>query len=177
MPKTPLILTLPTVLTCASSFSRRGFLNPDHLNETRSFAQDPFLKYRPGFPRSLPVQILITGIVVTLTSVLLIHLIFTAQYHWPLAPLNFALQISAVFTLLISLIATIQVILSTATRESRQWPYMLNYIAVDIPPLEDVESWTDGEQAAWSLMNATTSALIQVSIPFSYPLYRPPHPH
>ena len=102
----------------------------------------------------------------TLTSVLLIHLVFTAQYHWPLAPVNFALQLSAVITLLVSLIATLHVVLGAATDESRQWPYMLTYIAVDIPPLqlqESQEGWQPGELAAWLLMNATTSALIQVS--------------
>ena len=50
-------------------------------NHYRSFDEDPILKYRPDFSRSLPVQILITGIVLTLTSVLLLHLLFTAQYH------------------------------------------------------------------------------------------------
>lgn len=105
-----------------------------------------------------------TGIVLTLTSVLLIHLLFTAQYHWPLAPVNYSLQVSAVCTLLTSLIATLHVVLGAAAVESRQWPYMLNYVAVDIPPLqENTRGWTSGELAAWLLMNATTSALIQVS--------------
>lgn len=130
-----------------------------------SFGFDPILRYRPSFACSLPIQILMIGIVLTLTSVLLIHLVFTAQYHWPLAPVNYALQLSAVITLLVSLIATLHVVLDTATQESREWPYMLTYIAVDIPPLQDQEStagWRTGELAAWLLMNATTSALIQV---------------
>ncbi|CAL1711577.1 unnamed protein product [Somion occarium] len=132
-------------------------------NDDRSYSVDPILRYRPSFASSLPIQILVTGIVLTLTAVLFIHLIFTAQYHWPLAPVNFALQISAVFTLLIAHIATLQVILMTATRESRGWPYMLTYIAVDIPPLEEMDEWSTGELAAWLLMNATTSALIQIT--------------
>lgn len=105
------------------------------------------------------------GIVLTLASVLLIHLVFTAQYHWPLAPVNYALQLSAVITLLVSLIATLHLVLEAATQESTEWPYMLTYVAVDIPPLQDPESitgWRIGELAAWLLMNATTSALIQV---------------
>lgn len=105
-----------------------------------------------------------TGIVLTLTSVLLIHLMFTAQYHWPLAPVNYALQVSAVCTLLTSLIATLHLVLQDSTNDSRQWPYMLNYIAVDIPPLRDNTGWSSGELAAWLLMNAATSALIQVSV-------------
>lgn len=131
---------------------------------SRSFAFDPILQYRPSFSCSLPIQILMTGIVLTLASMLLVHLVFTGQYHWPLAPVNYALQVSAVITLLISLIATLRVVLETATEESRQWPYMLNYIAVDIPPLRDNSTWSVGERAAWLLMNATTSALIQVRV-------------
>ncbi|KAF7792728.1 hypothetical protein EIP86_003826 [Pleurotus ostreatoroseus] len=103
-----------------------------------------------------------TGIVLTLTSVLLIHLLFTAQYHWPLAPVNYALQLSAVCTLLTSLIATLHVVLQASTNESQQWPYMLNYLAVDIPPLQWGGGWSPGELTAWLLMNATTSALIQL---------------
>jgi hypothetical protein len=125
---------------------------------------DPILQFRPSFARSLPIQILVTGIVLTLTSVLLIHLVFTAQYHWPLAPINYALQLSGVISLLISLIATLRVVLQAATVESRQWPYMLTYISVDIPPLRprSEEDWASGTLTAWLLMNATTSALIQV---------------
>ncbi|KAI0691105.1 hypothetical protein BC835DRAFT_1407333 [Cytidiella melzeri] len=133
-------------------------------NDTLVFPYDPILQHRPPFSRSLPIQILVTGIVLTLTSVLLIHLVFTAQYHWPLAPINCALQMSAVITLLISLIATLQVVLQAATEESQHWPYMLTYIAVDIPPLRDSsDSWATGTLTAWLLMNATTSALIQIT--------------
>ena len=41
---------------------------------------------------------------------------------------------------------------------------MLDYIAVDIPPLDDNTGWEMGELAAWLLMNATTSGLIQVRL-------------
>ena len=61
---------------------------------SRSFSDDPILQFRPSFACSLPIQILMIGIVLTLTSVLLIHLVFTGQYHWPLAPVNYALQLS-----------------------------------------------------------------------------------
>ncbi|KAI0741047.1 hypothetical protein C8Q76DRAFT_709917 [Earliella scabrosa] len=127
------------------------------------FDHDPVLAHRPHFARSLPVQILLMGITVTLTTMLIIHLIFTAQYHWPLAPVNYVLQISAVTTLLISCIATLHVVLSSTVDQSMRWPYMLDYIAVDIPPLEDNTGWEMGELAAWLLMNATTSGLIQIT--------------
>ncbi|KAI0090698.1 hypothetical protein BDY19DRAFT_1040877 [Irpex rosettiformis] len=155
-----LVVCLMLGLACAQNSSSDG-------NSTLQdgFPFDPILQFRPSFARSLPIQILVTGVVLTLTSVLLIHLVFTAQYHWPLAPINYALQLSAVITLLISLIATIRVVLQAATDESLHWPYMLTYISVDIPPLRentDAE-WATGTLAAWLLMNATTSALIQIT--------------
>ncbi|TFK44951.1 hypothetical protein BDQ12DRAFT_43257 [Crucibulum laeve] len=127
---------------------------------------DPYLKYRPQFARSLPVQILLTGVVLTLVSVLFIHLIFTAQYHWPLAPVNYVLQLSGVTTLLISLIATLHVVLSASFAESEKWPYMLSYIAVNVPPLdleENTDGWSVAERATWLVMNASTSGLIQIT--------------
>jgi len=123
---------------------------------------NPVLEYQPNFASSLPVQVLLTGIIFTLTCVLLLHLCFTAQYHWPLAPVNFVLQISGVLSLLISQIATLHVVLSTTMLESQNWPYMLTYLAVDIPPLHQTEGWSTAELAAWLIMNATTSGLIQV---------------
>jgi hypothetical protein len=49
---------------------------------------------------------------------------------------------------------------------SQQWPYMIPYLAVDIPPRPDVTTtipWNTAELTGWYLMDATTSALVQVS--------------
>ncbi|KAI5890200.1 uncharacterized protein SCHCODRAFT_02631126 [Schizophyllum commune H4-8] len=148
----------------------------DDDNETydyqpQEYTTDPYLQYRPAFPRSLPVQILVTGVVFTLVAVLFIHLIFTATYHWSLAPVNYVLQVSGVTTLLISLIATLHVVLQATIDESKQWPYMLSYIAVNVPPLDlsigndaaEDTGWTLPERATWLVMNAFTSALIQIT--------------
>jgi len=135
------------------------------------YQDDPYLAYRPPFARSLPVQIMLTGVVFTLTVVLLFHLLFTAQYHWPLAPVNYVLQLSGVVTLLISLIATIHVVLSATLAESVKWPYMLSYIAVNVPPLildTNEGDWSLAERITWLLMNASTSGLIQVRIEAFY---------
>lgn len=127
------------------------------------FPYDPILQLRPPFARSLPVQVLLEGIVLTLSSVLLFQLLFTAQYHWPLAPVNFVLQVSAVITLLVTSLVTLYIVLSTVTQESRTWPYMLNYLAVDIPPSVNTH-WPTADLAAWLLMTATTAGLIQVCV-------------
>ncbi|THH16531.1 hypothetical protein EW146_g4126 [Bondarzewia mesenterica] len=129
-----------------------------------AYKSDPILRYRPRFAHSVPVQILMTGIILTLVMVLFMHLIFTAQYHWRLAQANYVLQISAVITLLTSLIATLILIFRSAIQESQQWPYMLSYVAVDVPPLTETDdSWSTAGIAAWLMMNATTSALIQIT--------------
>ncbi|OCH90580.1 hypothetical protein OBBRIDRAFT_819229 [Obba rivulosa] len=142
-------------------------ISSNSANDTSAYPLDPILQYRPNFARSVPVQILFIGIVFTLAAVLLIHLLFTAQYHWPLAPVNFVLQMSSVTTLVVSCVATINVIMSTVSSQSRQWPYMLDYIAVNIPPLTpgaDLDdSWTTPGLAAWLLMNAAVGMLIQLT--------------
>ncbi|EJD08371.1 uncharacterized protein FOMMEDRAFT_59759, partial [Fomitiporia mediterranea MF3/22] len=118
---------------------------------------------------------LLNGIVLALTCVLLFHLLFTAQYHWPLAPLNYALQLSGVLSLLISLIATLFVVLNSAFMDTQEWPYMINYLAKDVPPIAslsgnstdlnvtDSPTWTTAELAGWYAMDATTSALVQIT--------------
>ncbi|KAJ3848890.1 hypothetical protein EV368DRAFT_67894 [Lentinula lateritia] len=143
----------------------------------RRVPSDPYLRYKPEFARSLPVQTLVTGVVFTLVAVLFVHIVFTGQYHWPLAPVNYALQLSGVVTLLVSLIATIHVIFSSAINESQHWPYMLSYIAVNVPPLDmlnvapDPDSdtpsseitWSPAERGTWLMMNASVSALAQIT--------------
>jgi hypothetical protein len=128
------------------------------------FSSDPILHYRPRFAHSYPTQLFVTGIILTLACVLIIHLIFTVQYHWRLARANYILQMSAALSLLGSLIASMYVILNSAIVQSQEWPFMLEYIAVDLPPLiSSAPNWSMPRQLAWLIMNATTFALIQAS--------------
>jgi ABC-type lipoprotein release transport system permease subunit len=46
------------------------------------FDADPYLAYQPAFAYTLPIQLLVAGITVTLLCVLLIHLLCT----WAPAP-------------------------------------------------------------------------------------------
>ena len=115
------------------------------------------------------------GIVLALTTVLLMHLLFTTQYHWPLAPVNYGLQLAGVLSLLTSLIATLSIILQASFDDTQVWPYMIKYLAKDVPPTSPYSNstsdsgepfmstqWTTPELAAWYVMDATTSALVQV---------------
>ncbi|KAJ7099514.1 hypothetical protein B0H15DRAFT_1018744 [Mycena belliarum] len=158
------IAALLSVIASAAASAVASAAAAAASDNTTEYPEDPYLKFRPAFARSLPVQILLTGVVLTLVAVLFIHLIFTAQYHWPLAPVNYVLQISGVSTLLISLVATLHVVLSATMNESQHWPYMLSYIAVNVPPLDSsTNGWSMAEKATWLVMNASTSGLIQIT--------------
>jgi hypothetical protein len=115
---------------------------------------------------SMPVQVLFIGVVLTLMGVLLGHLIFTAQYHWPLSRTNFILQVASVVTLLISQVVLLQTVFRDTKSRSSQWPYMFEYVAIDVPPFnwEDTvkDDWSTGAIAGWQLMSAVTSGIIQV---------------
>ncbi|CCA71777.1 hypothetical protein PIIN_05712 [Serendipita indica DSM 11827] len=119
------------------------------------YDQDPYLPWQPAFAYSLPIQVLLTGVILALSTVLLIHLVFTAPYHWPLAKINYSLQLSGVFSLLLSLAITISVILSDVHATSREWPYMFNYVAVQLP----LSNWTNANIGLWYTLDAVTSGL------------------
>jgi hypothetical protein len=111
-----------------------------------------------GFAYSYATQLTINGIILSLLVVLLIHLLFTAPSHYALARLNFLLQFSGVLVTLIAVAATIGVILSTGSRETNFWPYMTDYIYVDMPP----SRWNTGELVLWYTMEAISSGIVQV---------------
>ncbi|KZS88888.1 hypothetical protein SISNIDRAFT_528646 [Sistotremastrum niveocremeum HHB9708] len=120
---------------------------------------DPYLAWQPEFARSLPIQILITGIILTLACILLLNLLFTLQYHWPLARLNYALQVSGVVGMLLCLVLSFNVILTTAANKSREWPYMLDYVAVEIPP----DNWGTVSIACWYVLEAVVAGIVHIT--------------
>jgi hypothetical protein len=122
------------------------------------FPNDPYLVYQPSYAYSLPIQILLLGMVNTLTGVLLIHLIFTAPYHWPHAKLNYSLQLSGVVSLLVSTCLSLVVVLRNVHQTSRSWPYMLDYIGVQVP----IDGWAVHAIAWWYGLDAVTSGLAHV---------------
>jgi hypothetical protein len=89
----------------------------------------------------------------------LTHSSVTTQYHYPLAPLNYILQLSSILVVLISMIIKIVVILNNSADNADVWPYDLDYVAVPIPP----DSWSVGQDAAWFLLQALNNGLSNVS--------------
>lgn len=141
--------------TTTSSIPEAAYTGPIYPN-------DPYLVYQPSYAYSLPIQILLLGTVCTLTGVLLTHLIFTAPYHWPLAKLNYSLQLSGVLSLLVSTCLSLVVVLRNVHQTSRSWPYMLNYIGVEVP----IDGWALHAIAWWYGLDAVTSGLAHVRTVF-----------
>ncbi|WWC71372.1 uncharacterized protein I206_105327 [Kwoniella pini CBS 10737] len=120
---------------------------------------DPYLQYQPTFAYTLPIQLLVIGITFTLLCVLLIHLLFTTQYHYPLAPLNYILQLLSILTVLISVVIKIVVVLQHTAKSADIWPYDLDYVAVTIPP----SNWNTGRCAAWFFLQALNNGLSNIT--------------
>ena len=95
----------------------------------------------------------------TMCCILLLNMLFTYSYHWPLSHLNYGLQLSGVVTMLMVFITSFHVILTHAAVRSRQWPYMLDYVAISIPP----DNWNSIAIAWWYGLLALGSGLVHVS--------------
>lgn len=121
---------------------------------------DPYLTYRPSFAYSLPVQLLIQGITLTLLVVLLIHLLFTTQYHFPLSRFNYLLQLTGILLVLTNIIISIIATMRVQDKASQRWPYMLDYISVNLPNYD----WTMAETAAWFTLHCACNGLVQVRV-------------
>lgn len=56
-------------------------------------------------------------------------------------------------------ITTFHVILSTASQKSKEWPYMLDYVAVQVPPIQ----WSDASIAWWYGLAALATGFVHAS--------------
>ena len=57
------------------------------------------------------------------------------------------------------------VVLNALAAKSKEWPYMFEYVAIDVPR---IGYWSVPEIAAWYVMEACTSALASVSFFFFF---------
>lgn len=111
----------------------------------------------------MPIQLLIHGCVLTLLSVLSLHLIFTAKYHYPLARTNFLLLLSAVILTIISTIVVVAVINHALFNRSRFWPFMFDYVEVPMPPPD----WKPLALVGWYIMQSAVTFLAHVGLNLS----------
>lgn len=125
-----------------------------------STPHDPLLAIMPEFAFSMPAQVVVNGVNLALTTMLTIQLIFTIRYHYPLSKKNYCLQSASTLMLLISLSVHLHMVLRRLTEQSRGWPYMFSYIAVQIPPQDG--SWTTVQESFYLLMRAASALLVHV---------------
>lgn len=121
-------------------------------------SQNPLLAYQPAFTYSMPTQLVIYGVVVTLLTVLLFHLIFTARYHYPLARLNFILLMSSVLATEIFVVVVVAIVNDQLLDTSKQWPFMFDYVEVAMP----ADDWGTGALAGWYIVQAGITLLTHV---------------
>lgn len=86
-------------------------------------------------------------------------MLVTTQYHYPLAPLNYCLQLSSIISVLLSIGVTIGTILSHTNTQADHWPYALTYASVPVP----ANKWTHAEDALWLTLQALCNGLANVS--------------
>ncbi|KDN45229.1 hypothetical protein K437DRAFT_274292 [Tilletiaria anomala UBC 951] len=122
---------------------------------------DPLLALIPSFAFSMPAQIFINGMNLSLMIVLAVHLSFTTRYHFPLSKQNFLLQAGSTTLLLASLISETAVILKELKRKSHRYPYMFPYVGVQLPPPD--HSWTIVQDVFYLLMLAMTTFLAHLT--------------
>lgn len=115
----------------------------------------------PEFVFSMPAQVVVDGINLSLVSVLGIQLLFTAQYHFPFSRKNYCLQLASVIMLMISVAVHLNSILDKLNKQSHQWPYMFAYIGIQMPPQDG--SWSVARQALYLLMRAISIALVHLT--------------
>ncbi|KAH9815261.1 hypothetical protein DFH28DRAFT_278010 [Melampsora americana] len=116
---------------------------------------NPLLAFQPAFTYSMPTQLLVHGMVITLTSILALHLLFTAKYHYPLARLNFLLLLSAVLLTMISTVVVVVMINHALFNRSRYWPFMFDYVEVTMPPPD----WDTIALVGWFMMQSAVTFL------------------
>lgn len=106
----------------------------------------------------MPTQMLIYGVVLTLLTVLLVHLVFTSRYHYPLAKLNFILLITSVVVTESLVCVVIAVVNSSLLDKSRGWPFMFNYAEEEVPSPQ----WSKGTLIGWYMSQAIITLLTHV---------------
>lgn len=122
---------------------------------------DPLLAIMPKFVFSMPAQVIVDGINLSLVAVLSVQLLFTAQYHFPFSRKNYCLQLASVTMLMINVAVHLNSLLDRLHRQSHQWPYMFAYIGVQIPPQDG--TWSVAQQALYLLMRAISIALVHLT--------------
>ncbi|KAK4055127.1 hypothetical protein OIV83_000407 [Microbotryomycetes sp. JL201] len=146
-------LATATSLSPAASSAVASQLATRYEQDGVSDPVDPYLEVLPAFTYSMPVQVVILGVTVTLLGILLVHLLFTVRYHLPLSKINYSFQVSAVVLALGNVAAQLHIVMTNLAKQGRRWPFAYDYIEVSMPP----RSWSQAERGAWLFLQGANS--------------------
>ncbi|KAM0793562.1 hypothetical protein ACM66B_000998 [Microbotryomycetes sp. NB124-2] len=146
-------LATATSLSPAASSAVASQLATRYEQDGVSDPVDPYLEVLPAFTYSMPVQVVILGVTVTLLGILLVHLLFTIRYHLPLSKINYSFQVSAVVLALGNVAAQLHIVMTNLEKQGRRWPFAYDYIEVGMPP----RSWSQAERGAWLFLQGANS--------------------
>lgn len=107
----------------------------------------------PPFVLSYPVHVLMNGIVFAFIVSLLVHVIFTAVYHFPLNRMNFLLQLASCLLMLIMECTKIGITLSRMSYAGSVWPFMFPFMA---PRLPNASRWPTVQTVFYSFLQMIT---------------------
>lgn len=114
----------------------QGFNACCNRMKTQIAAEDLILQ-RPSLIHSSAVQICVSGMVIALNFILLLHLLFTAMYHFPLSRTNFSLLTISVLALLTGTAVDLALTMSNLqSRSSALYPFSFDYTSVKLPTSE-----------------------------------------
>ncbi|KAK4057657.1 hypothetical protein OIO90_001305 [Microbotryomycetes sp. JL221] len=148
-------LATATSLSPAASSAVASQLADRYAQDGVSDPVDPYLEVLPAFSYSMPVQVVILGVTVTLLGVLLVHLLFTIRYHLPLSRINYSFQVSAVVLSLGNVAAQFHIVMTNLERQGKRWPFGYDYIEVAMPP----RYWSQPARGAWLFLQGANSFL------------------
>jgi hypothetical protein len=108
---------------------------------------------------------LVLGCMLCLISLLILHLLFTLRYHYPLARLNYIFQLCGSSILLIYVAVNIGIVSTKLKARCHVWPYMFDYTEIVLPESD----WDTGIYTAWLLMEGLTALGCHVRFVLSLP--------
>lgn len=120
------------------------------------------IRTAPKFSQSIPVQTTSLGVMLATATIMTLHLIFTAPYHYPLSKANFILQLVAAILFLSTVSASLGYLLWDLSQHAAEPPYMIPYLADAIPP--NYGRWTTVQVVFFVMLQSSTVFMAHVRL-------------
>lgn len=130
----------------------------------------------PSYLNSVAVETAAMGVVLAMATVMTLHLLFTAPYHYPLNKSNFVLQLTAAILFLITTATWSGIEMYDLKKASEKMQHTFPYVAQSFPS----SNWSEVSKFFFLFMLAATVAMANVrrfaNQDHAYPLFNPTFP-